>query len=74
MKHNFALPFIQNFQHPHKPFVTLNRIQTFLGGNFYVRLSTIYGNMVEAISKKNYRYINGCVESAFAKKLISEIN
>lgn len=70
MKQLTKLPFIENFKPPKRKFITINRVQTFLGTNFYPRLNTIYTNICEAISKKNYRYIDSYFETSFAKTII----
>lgn len=57
----FALPFVRSFSTGPKRFITLLKVQTFLGNNFYPRLNTIYGNLVEAIAKRNYQYIQAYV-------------
>jgi hypothetical protein len=53
----FNLPFIKTYNGPNRNFITSSKIQTFLGFNFYSRLNSIYTNLVEAIGKKDYRYI-----------------
>ena len=58
----FDLPFLWSYNPYKRKFMTLERAQVFLGYNFYPRLNNIYTNLVEAIAKKNYRYISGNVE------------
>lgn len=54
----FNLPFIKSYKCPTPNFITTSKIQTFLGSNFYPRLNSIYTNLIEAIAKKNYRYLS----------------
>ena len=65
----FNLPFINNYNPGSKRFVSMSRTQAFLGYNFYPRLNSIYTNLVEAIAKKDYRYLGANLEKSLATKL-----
>ena len=69
----FDLPFLWSYNPGKRKFVTLSRAQVFLGYNFYPRLNNIYINLVEAIAKKNYRYISSIAESKLASKIFEEM-
>lgn len=58
----FRLPFIRSYNSGARSFLSIAKVQLFLGGNFYVRLSSIYGNLLEALEKKNYHYIEQSCE------------
>ena len=54
----FQLPFIRDYNPCKLRFMSISRAETFLGYNFYPRLNVIYNNLVEAVARKDHRYLN----------------
>ena len=73
VNHLFNLPFIQSYNSGRRRFLTIAKVQTFLGLNFYSRLSIIYDNLVEAIAKKNYKYLSSSFESKLGNQILEEM-
>mgnify|MGYP006872374773 CR=1 FL=1 len=59
----FTLPFLYNYNTGTRKFITIAKVHNFLGYNFYSRLNSIYENLVEALAKKNYRYLEVSLEN-----------
>lgn len=70
----FDLPFIKSYNPGKRRFVSMSRTQAFLGYNFYPRLNSIYTNLVEAMAKKDYRYLGANLEKTLVSKLFDEMN
>lgn len=67
------MPFIKTYNTGTRRFITIAKVQTFLGVSFYARLNNIHDNLVEAIAKKNYKYISDSFESGLASKILAEM-
>lgn len=69
-KYIFNLPFINSFNTGSRRFITLAKVHTFLGINFYSKLNNIYVHLLESFAKKNYRYLSTSLEENLVSKLM----
>ena len=69
----FHLPFLQDYNPLYRSFLPVSRTEVFLRASFYPRLNNIYINLLDAISKKNYRYLSANLEASLAAQLLSEM-